>query len=44
MEDIPPQSILNWDQTGIEIVPTKTWTMERHETKRVEVTGTNNKW
>ena len=29
MEEIPPELILNWDQTGIKIVPSNTWTMER---------------
>lgn len=43
MEDIPPELILNWDQTGIKIVPTTTWTMERRGTKRVEVIGTSDK-
>ena len=28
MEEIPPELILNWDQTGIKIVPTTTWTMD----------------
>ena len=27
MEEIPPELILNWDQTGIKIVPSSTWTM-----------------
>jgi len=43
MENIPPELILNWDQTGIKIVPTTTWTMERRGSKRVEVVGTNDK-
>ena len=35
MEDIPPELIMNWDQTGIKMVPTTTWTMERKGSKRV---------
>ena len=35
MENIPPELILNWDQNGIKIVPTKTWTMNRRGSKRV---------
>jgi len=27
MEEIPPELILNWDQTGIMIVPSSSWTM-----------------
>ena len=28
MEEIPPELILNWDQTGIRIAPSNTWTMD----------------
>ena len=27
MEEIPPQLIFNWDQTGIKLVPSTSWTM-----------------
>lgn len=43
MEDIPAQLILNWDQTGIQLVPAASWTMERVGSKRVEVQGIKNK-
>ena len=43
MEDIPPELILNWDQTGISIVPGSTWTMEAKGSKRVEIVGTSDK-
>ena len=43
MEDIPPQLIFNWDQTGISIVPGSSWTMEAKETKRVEIVGLGDK-
>jgi hypothetical protein len=39
MDEIPPELILNWDQTGIRIVPSSCWTMERQGVKRVEVVG-----
>ena len=26
--NIPPQLIINWDQTGLNVVPTSSWTME----------------
>lgn len=39
MEDIPGKLILNWDQTGINIVPSSAWTMEKSGAKRVEVVG-----
>ena len=29
MEEIPVELILNWDQIGIKIVLSSTWTMER---------------
>ena len=43
MEEIPPELILNWDQTGIKIVPSNTWTMDQLGAKRVEVCGANDK-
>ena len=43
MEEIPPELILNWDQTGIKIIPTSTWTMEQRGARRVEMVGVNDK-
>ena len=43
MEEIPPELIMNWDQTGIKIVPCSTWTMNQRGAKRVEMIGTNDK-
>ena len=43
MEDIPAELILNWDQTGIKLVPSSTWTMERQGSQRVEVAGVGDK-
>ena len=43
MESIPPELILNWDQTGIKIVPCSTWTMDKRGVKRVEMIGTSDK-
>ncbi len=42
MEEIPPELILNWDQTGIHLVPAAAWTMDQIGSKRVEV-GVNDK-
>ena len=36
--------ILNWDQTGIKMVPSPGWTMDRQGAKRVEFCGVNDKW
>ena len=33
LEEIPGQLILNWDQTGIKIVPSLSWTMEKERFK-----------
>ena len=44
MEDIRLKLILNWDQTGIKIVPSTTWSMEKRGAKRVEVVGTGDEW
>ena len=43
MEDVPSDLILNWDHTGINIVPSSTRTMEAKESKRVEAVGLNDK-
>ena len=43
MENIPPELIINWDQTGIKLVPSCNWTMEKMGTQRVEIIGVNNK-
>ena len=43
MEEVPPELILNWDQTGIHLAPASAWTMEQLGTTRVEITGVNDK-
>ncbi len=43
MEEIPPELILNWDQTSIKLVPVSSHTLERQGSVRVEVTGVNDK-
>ena len=43
MEEVPPELILNWDQTGIRIVPCSPWTMDQQGARRVEMIGTNDK-
>ena len=43
LEEIPAQLILNWDQTGIKIIPTSSWTMEKEGSKRIEVVGVDDK-
>ena len=43
IEDIPPDLVFNWDQTGISIVPGSTWTMEEKGSKRIEIVGISDK-
>ena len=43
MEDIPDSLIVNWDQTGMKIVPNANWTMEKRGTKRVEIAALDDK-
>ncbi len=43
MEDVPCELILNWDQTGIKLVPSSNWTMELSGSKRVEMLGMSDK-
>ena len=42
-EEVPPDLVLNWDHTGINIVPGSEWTMELKGSKRVEVAGLGDK-
>ena len=43
MEEIPSQLILNWDQTGLHLVPASNWTMASKGSKRVEMKGIEDK-
>ena len=43
MQEIPPKLIINWDQTGIKMVPVSSWTMEQKGAKRVEISGIDDK-
>ena len=43
MEEIPPELIINWDQTGMEIVPSSSWTMNQCGAKRVDMVGLDDK-
>ena len=43
MEEIPPQLIFNWDQTGIKLVPSTSWTMNKQGAKRVGLVGFSDK-
>jgi len=40
---IPMDLVMNWDHTGVNIVPGSQWTLEERGTKRVECTGVNDK-
>lgn len=43
MEEIPPELIINWDQTSMKVVPTSSWTMEKEGSQRVEIIGSDDK-
>ena len=43
MNEIPAELVINFDQTGLNIVPTSGWTMEADGSKRVEAIGKDNK-
>ena len=40
---VPPQLIINWDQTGLNVVPARSWTMEEEGSRRVEIAGLGDK-
>ena len=39
MDEVPPELIINWDQTGLNYVPVSSWTMAEEGSKRVEIDG-----
>ena len=39
MEEIQPDMILNWDQSGIKVLPSTNWTLEKRGSKRIEIVG-----
>ena len=43
MDEIPAQLVINFDQTGLNIVPVSDWMMEVERSKRVEVAGIDSK-
>ena len=43
MEDIPCELILNCDQTGVRIVPSGNWTMDKKGAKRISISGADDK-
>ena len=43
MDEIPPELVINWDQTGIHYVPVASWTMDKEGSKRVEIVAADDK-
>ena len=43
LNDIPPELIFNWDQTGINLVPTALWTLDKEGKMRIEIAGYQDK-
>ena len=43
IDDIPPELVINWDNTGINYVPISNWTMAAVGSKRVEICGVDDK-
>ena len=42
-EKIPPELVINWDQTGVKVVPASQWTMAERGAPRVEIVGEGDK-
>ena len=34
---IPPELVINWDQAGVKLIPSQSWTMEEQGSTRVEL-------
>ena len=43
MNEIPPELVINFNQTGIHYIPVSSWSMEMEGAKRVEVVGKDDK-
>ena len=43
LDEICEDMIVNWDQTGVNYVPTSSWTMEEEGSKRIELIGKDDK-
>ena len=43
MEEIRPELVLNWDQTGIHLIPAAEWMMDQLRSQRVEICGVSDK-
>ena len=43
LKDIPPELVVNWDQTAVKYVPVSSWTQEKKGAKCVEIVGTDDK-
>ncbi len=43
MEEIPSQLVINWDHTGINLVPVSNWTMAKEGSKRIAIFGKDDK-
>ena len=39
LNDIPQELIFNWDQTGINLVPTALWRLDKKGKKRIKIAG-----
>ena len=40
---IPSELVINWDQAGVNLIPSQNWTMEQKGSSRVEIAGINDK-
>ena len=43
LKDIPPELVINWDQTAVKYVPVSLWTPEKKGAKCVEIVSTDDK-
>ena len=41
--NIPDELIFNWDQTGLSIIPTGEWTMEKRGEKVIKISHSDDK-
>lgn len=44
LDEIPPDSIINWDHNGLNYVPVCNWTLAKEGSSRVAIADVNDKW
>lgn len=42
--EIPPELVISWDQTGVNVAPSSQWSQQEQGSTRVGIAGGGDKW